>query len=365
MEKGRRPAAADAMRERLLDALYDSMAELPMWQGFLRAAREAFACDHVSLSFDSWRVDRDEPVLFASEDLAPRSAELLHRVDLFEALATETAVEIAAPAQAGVDVARALAISIAAGPERTACLALWRSPARGPFDAAAHALLDSLVGPLKRAVKLFFRIADLERRRIVFNAVLETSDIGVVLADAEANVLFTNSIADALLEAGDGLRLAYGKLRARTPAESANLIEHVRRKAAEQQAEPDFRVYAPIALSRADNPLPLTVIVRPGPAFHPLRSPLRRTAMLVLRDPGARPIIPAATLTRLFGLTSAESLLASELARGASLDEAASHLGIRRNTARTHLQAIFMKTGTNRQGELVRVLFNSAAALSR
>ena len=89
-----------------------------------------------------------------------------------------------------------------------------------------------------------------------------------------------------------------------------------------------------------------------------------RTAMLMLRDPARRPIIPGASLAQLFGLTPAEALLASELARGYSLDEAAGHLNVSRNTARSQLQSIFMKTGVNRQGELVRMLLSSAAALS-
>ena len=60
-------------------------------------------------------------------------------------------------------------------------------------------------------------------------------------------------------------------------------------------------------------------------------------------------------LVQLFGLTPAEALLASELARGFSLDEAARHLGISRNTARVHLQAIFTKTRTTRQAELLQL----------
>ena len=59
-----------------------------------------------------------------------------------------------------------------------------------------------------------------------------------------------------------------------------------------------------------------------------------------------------------------EATLAALLAQGSDLDEAATELGIRRNTARSHLQSIFMKTDVKRQSELVRMILSSVATLS-
>lgn len=332
---------------------------MPAWQGFLRAARDAFAGDHAALILASEKAG-GEAVLIADEDAWLDAAETLHGSGLCDGLPPG----IAAVRDASRN-GHLLVLPLTDDEGRPAHILLWRSAARGAFADDARARLDRLAAPLGRAIRLFERIVTLERRQIVSNAAIETAGIGVILVSAEGEALLTNAIADEMLAAGDGLSLAHGRLRALTPADTATLLAHVRAKAAEQQAEPDWQVYAPLALPRADHPLPLTVIVRPGPAFRPLRNPLVRTAMLVLRDPERRPVIPGTALGQLFGLTPAEALLASELARGASLDEAADQLGIRRNTARTQLQAVFAKTGVNRQGELVRVLLSSAAALSR
>lgn len=332
---------------------------MPGWRGFLRTACDAFACDHAALILGSGRPG-GEAVLIADDDAWLDAAEALLGAGLCDGLP----LGMATARGAGPD-GHALILALADDEGRPVHVLLWRSAAREAFDDDTRARLDRLVTPLDRAIRLFERIVALERRQIVANAAIETAGIGVILVSAEGEALLTNTIADEMLAAGDGLRLAHGRLRALTPADTATLLDHVRAKAAEQQAEPDWQVYAPLALPRADHPLPLTVIVRPGPAFRPLRNPLVRTAMLVLRDPARRPVIPGAALGQLFGLTPAEALLASELARGASLDEAADQLGIRRNTARTQLQAVFAKTGVNRQGELVRVLLSSAAALSR
>ena len=59
---------------------------------------------------------------------------------------------------------------------------------------------------------------------------------------------------------------------------------------------------------------------------------------------------------QLWGLTAAEARVASLLAGGRSLHEISDLLEIGINTVRTHLQRIFMKTDTSRQGDLVRLL---------
>ncbi|RUM97240.1 helix-turn-helix transcriptional regulator [Pseudaminobacter arsenicus] len=54
-----------------------------------------------------------------------------------------------------------------------------------------------------------------------------------------------------------------------------------------------------------------------------------------------------------FGLTPAEQRLTTRIAQGERLNDAASLEGITKETARTRLKAIFSKTGTGRQAELI------------
>lgn len=64
----------------------------------------------------------------------------------------------------------------------------------------------------------------------------------------------------------------------------------------------------------------------------------------------------AASLRAGLGLTRMETALALEVLDGQGLKVAARRLGISPTTARTHLTAVFDKTGTRRQAELVRML---------
>ena len=75
--------------------------------------------------------------------------------------------------------------------------------------------------------------------------------------------------------------------------------------------------------------------------------------IVLLTDLDRQPLPSAALLKQAFGLSPAEARIALELTSGLSLTEAAEKCGITRETAKTHLNSVFYKTGTNRQGALV------------
>jgi DNA-binding CsgD family transcriptional regulator len=62
---------------------------------------------------------------------------------------------------------------------------------------------------------------------------------------------------------------------------------------------------------------------------------------------------------RIYGLSSAQRTLAGLVAEGLTLAEIAGRMGITANTARTHLNRVFDKTGVRTQPALVRVLLSA------
>jgi DNA-binding CsgD family transcriptional regulator len=78
--------------------------------------------------------------------------------------------------------------------------------------------------------------------------------------------------------------------------------------------------------------------------------------VVLVNDPDKNPDTLPDALTRTYHLTAAESRLAELLARGETVVRAAERLGISHNTARTHLQRVYQKTGTSHQGQLIRLL---------
>lgn len=337
-------------REALLNALYSSACEVPAWASFAHFAQRIFTVDQVAVIVSA---DPAEPVVTRADDSHATAIEALTaRLSEVPEKGEPRILEMAD----GI----ALAMTVKAAQHRASVI-LWRADARSGFSSEQTRILNSLADALRRSLDIYHRCADLVRRASMNEVALETSRIGAALVGIDGELLLANSVAEELLAQGEGLYLSHRRLYARNPAEGADLMAEIRRCALNQSAAGDPQNYVPLAFGRLSHSLPLTVIVRPGPAFHPLPRPLRRTAILLMRDPMSQAAWPAETLSRLFGLTAAEAQLASKLARGASLEEAAGALGISRNTARTQLQAIFMKTGLNRQTELMRALFNSAA----
>lgn len=83
--------------------------------------------------------------------------------------------------------------------------------------------------------------------------------------------------------------------------------------------------------------------------------------VLILIDLDRSPRPHTAALERIFGLTAAEARLAALLAGGATVAEAAAAHKISVATVRTQLAAVFAKTHTSRQAELVMLVSRLSA----
>ena len=79
-------------------------------------------------------------------------------------------------------------------------------------------------------------------------------------------------------------------------------------------------------------------------------------ALILLIDPDAQITPPELILRSGFSLTRAETRLAMELARGATIAEFAAAHNVAVGTARNQVKAILSKTGTHRQAELLALL---------
>ena len=129
-----------------------------------------------------------------------------------------------------------------------------------------------------------------------------------------------------------------------------------------------FSCYGPLSSGLRVTDLPVTKpaellpsLMRPVSnvlSHYPMKSSpfLGARALLLLTELLPRPGPLPGILINAFGLTPAEARLASLVASGASLDVVAAHLGITRDTARNQLKAVFAKTNTHRQAELVALL---------
>jgi DNA-binding CsgD family transcriptional regulator len=87
--------------------------------------------------------------------------------------------------------------------------------------------------------------------------------------------------------------------------------------------------------------------------------------LLLLREPEAALTTPLASAASLYQLTTAEIQVLGQVLQGNALADVADILGLARSTVKTYLDAIYRKTQTNRQAELVSRIMSLATPLRR
>ncbi|NVM76554.1 DNA-binding CsgD family transcriptional regulator [Duganella sp. SG902] len=191
------------------------------------------------------------------------------------------------------------------------------------------------------------------------DAALNRMDIAVFLVDAELRLLHANAAAAALLERDTALRRHGDKLLQDALGGERTLAQLV---ATVLNAPSDIDVPHALSLPRQQRqPLLLTVVPYVPYVPTPGLPSLPPCAIVMASDPETHRL-PRQLLMELFDLTPAEAGVAQALAHGEALEDIAAALDISMHTVKTHLQKLFRKTGTRRQGELVSILHGMPAA---
>lgn len=246
--------------------------------------------------------------------------------------------------------------SIAMGriPTKFESLSLYHSHPDQEFTADDIALLSMLRPHLEVALATRRRLVGMESKLNDLENAFTTLEAAIVLLDAAGRVVFVNAAAHSILDQGDGLFIGKGnRLTTRRALELAKLMELISK-----------------AISTATGTDALGGGVMPFPRLgkrplHLLVSPLRSVSAMSTRsavvaiflvDPEQNETVPADVLRTLFGFSSAEARLALSVLGGNSLSETAELNRVSRETVKSQMSAVFAKTGTRRQGELVRLL---------
>ena len=227
-------------------------------------------------------------------------------------------------------------------------LMIQRTLTEGPFDGTQKRILAKLSRPLSEVATLSTALG----RTALTSATGALQQIGqpAVAIDRRGSVLDANRGVDHIFDEEIGikckrLRVADGDAQQRLDTLFERLF-----------ATPDKDAFpAEPILVRRSKKAPTLIRVLPVPCA--ARTPfLGARALLTLTPLEQKPAPCAATLIRAFGLTPAEARLASIIAVGASPEQAAERTGVAKETARNQLKAVFGKTRTHRQSELVALL---------
>jgi DNA-binding CsgD family transcriptional regulator/PAS domain-containing protein len=229
-------------------------------------------------------------------------------------------------------------------------IACLREGRRGALDPGAADRLAVLAPHLRRAMALHRRHRALEADRALVAAALEPLALGVLAVEADLRVRFANPEAERILRQADGLALRHGRLALADRAQETALCDGAARMALREFDGEAQYLFVP----RPSGAPPYTLCI--GPAGTSTGVP-RGAATLYLTDPaGPATLPPPELLAARFALTAAEAEVARLAALGQGMGYVAARLGVSINTARTHIKAVYGKTGAGSQAGLGRLI---------
>lgn len=238
-----------------------------------------------------------------------------------------------------------------------------RNHASKQFSARDKAICALLLPHLKRAVELHSRLDTVEVERSIYANAINRMQIGTITLDENGAIIDMNSVADEILKQHNGLTIARGAIEA-TDAQENRTLQRLIRHAVLGHHGTAAAIVEAMPITRSFDKPRLGLLVRTVLLSDWSEDNKRQVAVtLFLRDPDRKPQGVQEIIRKLFDLTPAETSLALLLTNGLTLEEAAEESGISKNTARTHLRAIFSKTGVTRQATLVRILLGSVVPL--
>lgn len=235
-----------------------------------------------------------------------------------------------------------------------------------PITKEEIKILELLVPHLTRAFEITSRFWELRGDLDMAQALLDRLNLGVILVDQHERAVYVNRQAEELMRQNLGLKISRNRLSTTSVNEEAtlhNLIREAVKTGMGCGIHPGGRV---LLENGFDNP-PFNVLVTPMSMERtvPGLEASRYCAGVFISAPGENITLPGEALRTLYGLTPTETEIALELAKGRSLDAIADEKGVTKATVRTQLKAVFHKTGTHRQNQLVNLLLTDPAALVR
>lgn len=259
-----------------------------------------------------------------------------------------------------MDIEHSLVSYFAQEADMMATIAAMRGRGQGPFGAAEKHRLGLVVPHLRRAFEYYALLDEAKAKVDDIGAALDIVDAGIFLADADLRVTHVNKAGEAMLKTGD-IAIRGGRLAFRDARASRQIGTAVAQALAAARGETTIAHADHMELPRADpDEPPYRVSLHPLPEGQgPARLAATSQIAVVVRAPGRSAVDAARRLQTTFRFTPAESALAAALADGVSLADHAQRRQVALSTVRSQLKALYEKTDTRRQGELVARLRES------
>jgi len=357
----------------VLDAIYDAATDVDRWPTALERIGETFGASYIGLIQRNLNTMQGRAVALGIDadgqreyfDIWTKKDVLLINTRTFRPGAVELDRDILSRAELlrsdyyngfmkphGMYGYMRMTLSIEDGVR--SIISMSRPPKLGDFETSDAEQGRRFMPHLQRAAKVIQRLEHSGLMLAGFSELIEQSATGVVLLHQTGRVLFANRAVRAMAARADGFWLPEKKIGAtndRHHAALQTLIAGATRRIDTIDAARGGVMRLPRPSGKPDFAIAVSPLAdgtawgASGPA-----------AFVLVTDPDAASLQSGSAIAQLFGLSAAEARVAERLMLGDSPKQAAAVLNIKMSTARWHLASLYRKTGTSRQGQLVRVL---------
>ena len=252
-----------------------------------------------------------------------------------------------------MDVRYSVRAVLASGAERLEYVSFGRPHRSRPFGESTRVKIRQLAPHFAQALRIHARLEGVEARRRAAGEALASLSAGVFFLDAQGRVIEMNRAGRRIVESRDGLAIERGALAARESASEVRL-QRLILGAASGHAEGPLPLGGAMSIPREGGQAPLSATVIPTRITCLLADETNAAVVVLVELPAERRVDALDAFASSYGLSRSEAALTQRLLSGMSLRHAAVVMGIRENTARSHLKRVFQKTGAHRQGDLIR-----------
>ncbi|NRB41868.1 MAG: helix-turn-helix transcriptional regulator [Pseudomonadales bacterium] len=362
----------------LIKAVYHGPLEEQPWQAFLRLFRDALNADFATLLLRPPK-EGDSGIVLNASVISPEVYaaynENYFELDAFVNLPASKVVtlhefigdvdfessEYYQQYMRPIGLYYILGVDLTDASGMNVRVRVTRSKALGDFSAAEKNICELMVPHLLQAIELNSHLQHSETERVVLESAIDQMAMGRILLDEKLELIKINQAAQEVLQDKNDISISNNQLQLQEVLQQKafkQLLQQVLH--AYNNNEPGFVKAFKVQCKQGNN---LGLLLRPMPQSISSEGHQKPAVAIFLSDPNKRRGAPLHILHQLFEFTPAESRLALLLANGLTLDEASDELAVSRNTVKSHLSAIYSKTGVTRQGKLVQLILKSVAPM--
>jgi DNA-binding CsgD family transcriptional regulator len=229
-----------------------------------------------------------------------------------------------------------------------------------PFDRHHADTMRRLLRHFARSLGVMYHLRDRDLRTAVTLSALDRLNRAVLVLDANRHVVVANHHAQSMISKGTPLTVdRSGRVELSAEFSSSSALFDVECAATKLPIPDDvLRHYTEaLCIQDGDGSYKFVMHIAPLTKNHGFaKGGGEQHTIIVVYDLAKAAFVNAATLEAAYDLSPSEALAATQLLRGGSIAEMASRLGIGPNTFKSQLQAAFLKTGTHRQVDMLKLL---------